>query len=131
VVDRLRAFRQGLKGTGYIEGENVTIAYRRAENQINRLPALATELVQRRVNVILAVAPPAALAAKAATATIPVVFVIAQALLQQKEKAHSFLLSVRHSGGHVRSGTRRVARKSAAIILFVTNPHQRASYWLW
>src|SRR3979490_2132189 len=77
-VDRLRALRQGLKGTGYVEGENVAIVYRWAENQIDRLPALATELIQRRVNVILAVAPPAVLAAKAATTTIPIVFVIAQ-----------------------------------------------------
>jgi len=78
VVDRLRAFRNGLKGTGYVEGENVAIAYRWAENQIDRLPALASELAQQRVNVILAVAPPAALAAKAATGTIPIVFVVAQ-----------------------------------------------------
>src|SRR5437899_12413393 len=61
VVDRLRAFRHGLKGTGYVEGENVAIIYRWAENKIDRLPALATDLIQRRVNVILAVAPPAVL----------------------------------------------------------------------
>src|SRR5258706_13494798 len=59
VVDRLRALRQGLKGTGYVEGENVAIVYRWAENQIDRLPALATDLIQRRVRVILAVARPA------------------------------------------------------------------------
>ena len=78
VVDRLRALRQGLKGMGYVEGENVAIVYRWAENQIDRLPALATDLIQRRVNVILAVAPPAVLAAKAATTTVPIVFVVAQ-----------------------------------------------------
>jgi ABC-type uncharacterized transport system substrate-binding protein len=78
VVDRLRALRQGLKGTGYVEGENVAIVYRWAENQIDRLPALASELVQRRVSLIVAVAPAAVLAAKAATTTIPIVFVIAQ-----------------------------------------------------
>src|SRR5262245_66582263 len=78
VVDRLRALRQGLKGTGYAEGENVTIVYRWGENQIDRLPALATELVQRQVNLLVAVAPSAVLAAKAATTTIPIVFVVVQ-----------------------------------------------------
>jgi putative ABC transport system substrate-binding protein len=61
VVDRLRALRQGLKGAGYVEGENVAMVYRWAENQIDRLPPLATDLIQRGVNVILAVAPPAVL----------------------------------------------------------------------
>jgi ABC-type uncharacterized transport system substrate-binding protein len=64
--------------TGYVEGDNVAIVYRWGENQIGRLPALATELVQRRVNLIVAVAPSAVLAAKAANSTIPIVFVIAQ-----------------------------------------------------
>jgi putative tryptophan/tyrosine transport system substrate-binding protein len=96
VVDRLRAFRQGLKGIGFVEGENLSIVYRWAENQIERLPTLATELVQRRVNVILAVAPPAAQAAKAATATIPIVFVTAQ-----DPVGLGLVASVSRPGGHL------------------------------
>jgi len=73
--DRLRAFRQGLKEAGYVEGENVMIRYRFGENQIDRLSAMAGDLVTSRVAVITAANSPPALAAKAATTTIPIVFI--------------------------------------------------------
>ena len=79
VLNRLRGLREGLKETGFVEGENVTVEYRWAENQVDRLPELAADLVRRQAAVIIASGGRAAtLAAKAATTTIPVVFLTSE-----------------------------------------------------
>ena len=79
VADRLRAFRRGLKETGFVEGESVVIAYPKAENQLDRLPELATDLVRRKVAVIVTTGDTyVPLAAKVATTTIPIVFIVGE-----------------------------------------------------
>jgi putative ABC transport system substrate-binding protein len=77
LTDRLRGFRQGLRETGYVEGDNVTVVYRWAENKMDRVPEMATELVRRQVAVMLVGGSAGAVfAAKAATKTIPILFIV-------------------------------------------------------
>jgi len=76
VAARLRGFRQGMKEVGFVEGENVAIAYGWAEDQIDRLPSLALDVVLRRVAAIVTSGPPSSFAAKAATTTVPILFLV-------------------------------------------------------
>jgi ABC-type uncharacterized transport system substrate-binding protein len=97
------AFRAGLKDAGYNEGQNVAIDFRWGEGQYNRLPTLAAELVAKRVDAIIADGPPAALAAKAATQTIPIIFTSGEDPVRQQSIPTMFSLRAAAADGGLMS----------------------------
>jgi putative ABC transport system substrate-binding protein len=127
---QIGAFRQGLKDAGYVEGRNVAIKYRSADSRFDRLPELAADLVSDPVDAIIALSPPAAVAAKAATTTIPIVFATGADPVDL-----GLVSSLSRPGGNVtgvtfvvntlgakRLGVMRELVPSAHVIGFLTNP---------
>ena len=115
VAEPMRGLRQGLKEAGYIEGENLTIEYRWANNQTERVPAMAAELVRRQVGLIVATGgAQAALAAKAATTTIPVIFNVAD-----DPVTSGLVASLARPGGNVTGVSTLIAELTAKRLEFL------------
>jgi putative tryptophan/tyrosine transport system substrate-binding protein len=135
VPQLIAAVRQGLKDSGYVEGQNVTIEYRFAEHQNERLAALAADLVHRQVTVIVATAAPAAVAARAATTSIPIIFEMGDDPVRL-----GFVASLDRPGGNITGVTqlnREVAPKrlellhellpTARVMALLANPTDTSS----
>jgi ABC-type uncharacterized transport system substrate-binding protein len=128
---RIASFSQGLSETGYVAGRDVMIEPRLAEGQYDRLPALAADLVTRQVNLIAALAPPAAFAAKAATTTIPIVFVgafdpVKAGLVASLNRPGANVTGVTFIGASLGAKRLELARElvpNADIIALLTHPH--------
>src|SRR6266481_2074664 len=135
VRERLRGFRQGLRDNGYVEGDNVTIVYRWAENKIERLPELVAELLRRQVAVIATAGDQVAQLAKAATTTTPIVFIVSQdpvrlGLAANLARPGGNVTGINFLGGELsakRFGLLRELVPGAARIAVLVNPANAAN----